>query len=79
MEKTLNEIGVGQTGTVVGFGREAGRYRQKLMAMGLIKGTSFKVIRVAPMGDPVEIVVRDYSLSLRREEAKALLVEEVAQ
>lgn len=76
MHKTLNEIGIGHTATVVGFGQEAGRYRQKLMAMGLIKGTSFTVIRVAPMGDPVEISVRDYSLSLRRDEAKVLLVAE---
>ena len=76
MKKTLNEIAVGQAGTVVGFTLEAGIYRQKLLAMGLIKGTAFKVIRVAPMGDPVEISVRDYSLSLRRDEAKALLVAE---
>lgn len=79
MEKTLNEIAVGQGGTVVGFTKGGNTYRQKLLAMGMLKGTRFKVIRVAPMGDPVEIVVRDYSLSLRREEAKALLVEEVAQ
>lgn len=76
MNKTLNEIAVGQAGTVVGFTQKAGAFRQKLLAMGLIKGTSFKVIRVAPMGDPVEISVRDYSLSLRRDEAKALLVAE---
>ncbi|MDY0390733.1 MAG: FeoA family protein [Desulfobulbus oligotrophicus] len=76
MEKTLNEIAVGQAGTVVGFTRKAGGYRQKLLAMGLTKGTAFKVVRVAPMGDPVEILVRNYSLSLRRDEAKALLVAE---
>ena len=76
MKKTLNEIAAGQAGTVAGYTREAGIYRRKLLAMGLIKGTAFKVIRVAPMGDPVEISVRDYSLSLRRDEAKALLVAE---
>ena len=76
MNKTLNEIAVGQAGTVVGFTQEAVAFRQKLLAMGLIKGTAFKVIRVAPMGDPVEISVRDYSLSLRRDEAKVLLVAE---
>lgn len=79
MERTLSEVGVGQGGIVVGFAKTTTSYRQKLLAMGLIKGTSFRVTRVAPMGDPVEIQVRDYSLSLRREEAKVLLVKEVGQ
>ncbi len=79
MKRTLNEIAVGQSGTVVGFTKGGIAYRQKLLAMGMLKGTRFKVLRVAPMGDPVELVVRDYSLSLRREEAKTLLVEEVTQ
>ena len=79
MEKTLNEIAVGQTGTVVGFIKGTSAYRQKLLAMGLLKGTRFKVVRVAPMGDPMEITVRDFSLSLRRDEAKALLVRERGQ
>jgi len=79
MEKTLNEIAVGQTGTVVGFINGTSGYRQKLLAMGLLKGTRFKVVRVAPLGDPMEITVRDFSLSLRRDEAKALLVRERGQ
>lgn len=77
MEKTLSEIGVGQTGVVVGFATGSGAYRQKLLAMGLLKGTPFRVVRVAPMGDPLEITVRDFNLSLRRDEARFLLVEEV--
>jgi len=76
MHKTLNEFAVGQEGTVLGFAQGNISYRQKLLAMGLIKGTSFKVLRVAPMGDPVEISVRDFRLSLRRDEAKALFVAE---
>ena len=76
MEMTLNEIKIGQTGIIRGLAKGATAHRQKLLAMGLIKGIAFKVIRVAPMGDPVEISVRDYSLSLRRDEAKALLVAE---
>lgn len=79
MEKTLNEIAVGQTGTVLGFTKGTSAYRQKLLVMGLLKGTHFKVVRVAPMGDPMEITVRDFSLSLRRDEAKALLVQEVVK
>jgi ferrous iron transport protein A len=45
--------------------------------MGLIKGTEFQIARVAPLGDPVEIRVRGFALSLRRDEARTLLVREV--
>jgi ferrous iron transport protein A len=79
MEKTLADIIVGERGTVLGFTKGVNTCRQKLLAMGLIKGTKFKVTRVAPMGDPVEIKVRDFNLSLRKEEAKALRVEEVGK
>lgn len=78
MKKTLADIAVGKTGTVLGFNTDSNTYRQKLLAMGFIKGTTFRVVRVAPMGDPVEIRVRDFSLSLRRDEARALQVEEVS-
>ncbi|MBM9614957.1 ferrous iron transport protein A [Desulfobulbus rhabdoformis] len=74
MEQTLADIAVGQKAKIIGFEKGSQQYRQKLLAMGLIKGTEFEVARVAPLGDPVEIVVRDYSLSLRKEEAKALVV-----
>lgn len=74
MEQTLADIAVGETGRILGFDKGAQVYRQKLLAMGLIKGTEFVVARVAPMGDPVEIKLRDYSLSLRKDEAKALIV-----
>ena len=79
MEKTLADIAVGETGTVLGFAKGSNGYRQKLLAMGMLKGTDFLVIRVAPLGDPVEIRVRGYSLSLRRDEAAALRVQEVGQ
>ena len=79
MEKTLADFLVGEVGQVLGFAKGAHAYRQKLLAMGLIKGTTFQVARVAPMGDPVEIRVRDYSLSLRKDEAKALRVLEIHQ
>jgi len=79
MEQTLADIAVGEKGTIVGFEKGSQQYRKKLLAMGLIKGTEFEVSRVAPMGDPVEINVRDYSLSLRKNEAKALLVGRVQQ
>ncbi|HBT97642.1 MAG TPA: ferrous iron transport protein A [Desulfobulbaceae bacterium] len=77
-EKKLADIAVGGKGRVLGFAKGSEAYRQKLLAMGLIKGVQFEVMRVAPMGDPVEIRVRDYNLSLRTEEARALRVEEAA-
>jgi ferrous iron transport protein A len=79
MEQTLADISVGERGAVLGFSKGTQVYRQKLLAMGLIKGTEFVVARVAPMGDPMEIRVRDYNLSLRKAEAKALLVRRVEQ
>lgn len=79
MEKTLADISVGDKGRVLGFSGGANGYRQKLLAMGLIKETEFVVTRKAPLGNPVEIRVRDFNLSLRQDEARALRVEEVAR
>lgn len=71
----LGDLQVGETGRVSGF-EEGGRsYRKKLLAMGLTPGTSLSVTRVAPMGDPVEITVRGFRLTLRRDEAAAVRVE----
>ena len=79
MERTLADLQVGNRATVVGYDRSNTVYRRKLLAMGLTKGTDFTVNRVAPLGDPIEIAVRGFHLSLRRDEATALLVEEVNQ
>lgn len=78
MKTKLADLAIGQTGTVVGFSKGSKLYRQKLMAMGLVKGTEFSITRVAPMGDPVEIEVRGFALSLRKTEAEALAVEGAA-
>jgi len=75
MENTLADFAVGMCGRVIGFDKGSKEYRKKIMAMGLIKGTVFTVNRVAPMGDPIEIAVRGYNLSLRKDEAAALTVE----
>lgn len=77
MNKTIADLAVGQSGRVAGFIKGTQTYRQKLLAMGLVKGTQFTISRVAPMGDPVELTVRNYNLSLRRSEAAVLLVEGV--
>ncbi len=77
MKDTLTQFAVGDTGRFRGYSKGHKKYRRKLLAMGLIKGTEFTVNRVAPLGDPVEIDLRGFSLSLRKDEATALIVEEV--
>ena len=77
MINKLADMSVGDQGRVVGFKKGLDKYRKKLMAMGLIKGTEFKINRIAPMGDPIGIEVRGYNLSLRKDEAAAFFVEGV--
>lgn len=73
----LQDLRVGSTARVVGYEAAARPYRRKLLAMGLTQGTEFTIVRRAPLGDPVEIKLRGFSLSLRKHEANALLVESV--
>ena len=77
MALTLADMSVGDRCRIIGIEKGSGMYRKKLLAMGLIKGIEFRINRVAPMGDPVEIEVRGYNLSLRKSEASALCVEGV--
>jgi len=76
-ELCLGHLKVGEKGKVIGFNQGEKAYRRKLLAMGLTPGTHFSITRYAPLGDPVEIKVRGFSLSLRRTEADTLLVERV--
>jgi ferrous iron transport protein A len=66
-----------EAGRVAGFAAGSRNYRQRLLAMGLTPGVEFQVIRVAPLGDPIEIRVRGASVSLRRGEAACLRVEKL--
>lgn len=75
MTMHIKEMAAGETGFVKGFGEGGKSYRKKLLAMGLTPGVEFNVVRLAPMGDPIEIRVRGCSVSLRKDEADALLVE----
>lgn len=71
----MRKLLVGQRAKVVGFrGAEPG-YRRRLLDMGLVRGAEFRLVRRAPLGDPVEIEVRGYRLSLRQDEAACLCVE----
>jgi len=71
----LKDMAVGDLGQVLGFKGARRSYRKKLLAMGLSPGTEFNITRVAPMGDPVELRVRGFKLSLRKGEASAIQVE----
>jgi len=73
----LGALTVGQSGHIVGYDKAHRAYREKLLSMGLTPGTHFTITRQAPMGDPIEIEVRGYKLSLRKGEAAALQVEAV--
>ena len=69
----LSQLQVGQAGTVEEV-RDQGFLSQRLLEMGIIRGTTIEVIRFAPMGDPIDIKIRGYHLSLRREEAEGIIV-----
>lgn len=71
----LGGLAIGESGRVVGYKAGCRAYRSKLLSMGLTPGTRFKVTRQAPLGDPIEIEVRSFKLSLRKGEAMALNVE----
>lgn len=73
----LRDLQVGESAVVTGFEKTDATYRGKLLAMGLTKGSVLKLVKVAPLGDPVKVEVRGYGLSLRKAEADALVVEEV--
>lgn len=71
--KTLHDVRVGQTVSVVKLHGE-GALRRRIMDMGITKGTSIYVRKVAPLGDPVEITVRGYELSIRKGDAECIEV-----
>ena len=72
--KTLRDVKVGQTVAVVKLHGE-GALRRRIMDMGITKGTEVYVRKVAPLGDPVEVNVRGYELSLRKADAEMIEVQ----
>jgi ferrous iron transport protein A len=73
----LKNLAVGDRARVLGFAATGSAYRRKLLSLGLTPGVELSVTRVAPLGDPVEIRVRGFALSLRKDEADALSVEKL--
>ena len=74
----LREARVGETVKVVKVHGE-GPVRRRIMDMGITKGQAIKVIRVAPLGDPMEVTVRNYQLSVRKADAEMVEVELVEE
>jgi len=77
--QTLSDLDLGSTAVIQKLDGSSARIRQRLLEMGLTRGTCIQVIRFAPFGDPIEIAVRGYRLSLRKEEASFVIVRQVAQ
>lgn len=72
--KHLNELKPGEGGRIASIS-PCGSLRGRLMEMGLVKGASLKVVRLAPSGDPMELLLRGYSLALRKKEAEYVILE----
>ena len=70
---TLNDVQIGHTCTVRKL-NEGGELRRRIMDMGITKGTQVTVHKVAPLGDPIDVIVRGYHLSLRRGDAACIEV-----
>ena len=72
--KTLKEVKIGETVKVVKLHGE-GAVKRRIMDMGITRGTEVFVRKVAPLGDPIEVTVRSYELSLRKADAEMIEVE----
>ncbi len=75
--KTLKEAKIGSTVRVVKLHGE-GAVRRRIMDMGLTKGVEVQIRKVAPLGDPIEVTVRGYELSLRKADAEMIEIEAVS-
>ena len=69
--KTLRDLGIGESGVIARVGT-SGALKQRFMDMGITKGVEVKVIKIAPLGDPIEIEIRGYNLSIRKGDAEKI-------
>ena len=72
--KTLKDLAVGQSGVIKRV-MTTGALKQRFMDMGITKGTKVTVTKIAPLGDPIEIDIRQYNLSIRKNDAENIVVE----
>ena len=75
---TLGDLKIGQRGTIESVGGE-GALRLRFLDMGLIPGTKVQLQKVAPLGDPIQILVRGYELTIRLEDAGKITIQEAAK
>lgn len=75
---TISDLKPGEKGTVICIGGE-GALRRRIIDMGITPGTVVLMKKAAPLGDPIEVFVRGYALSIRRTEAKEITVERVTK
>ena len=75
---TLDKLAIGQSAKIIAVGGE-GSLRNRLIDMGLIPKTTVMLRNVAPMGDPIEIRLRGYELTLRKEDASVITVEATSE
>jgi ferrous iron transport protein A len=71
---TLAELQPGETGRITKLGA-LGPLKRRLLDMGVLPGADVRVEKVAPLGDPIEVTIRSYALSLRKSEAQGITVE----
>ena len=72
--KTINNLKIGETGIVKKLYGE-GATKRRIMDMGITKGTSVTICKLAPLGDPIELTVRGYELSIRKADAEQIEIE----
>ncbi|MCL2153516.1 MAG: FeoA domain-containing protein [Oscillospiraceae bacterium] len=75
---TLRELGIGKSGRVLAVGGEK-VLRRRLLEMGITPRTAITVKKVAPLGDPIELFLRGYVLTLRLEDAEKIAIEEIVE
>ncbi len=73
MEKTLDTFKIGEKGVIIKVNGE-GVTRRRLFYMGVTPGANVKLVKKAPLGDPLEITIRNYELTLRKNEAKQVIL-----
>lgn len=74
MDKYLNEFNVGENGVVLKITAE-GKIKRRLFDMGVTPGANITLKKIAPLGDPIQVLIRGYDLTLRRDEASTVLME----
>ena len=79
MNESMANLEKGAWAVISGYTLGSSAYRAKLLALGLTRGTEVKIINIAPLGDPMELAVRGYHLSLRRKECEVIKVRRLDQ